>query len=117
MQSLLDKSVVPPDGFRSLQPETKMWIRGGDYWSWMENAKAHRLANNIPIGPLWEAETEDQPCRMLPPGHCKEQRPDQVAVNVSTRMSFEDVATALNRVKREGQFAKETPPPFREEGF
>ena len=91
MQRLLQKETVPPDGFRSLQPETRVWIRGGDYWTWLENDKAHRVANAIPITPFWADEVEDQLCRSLPPGHCKEKEPGVKPVNVPTRLSLDDV--------------------------
>lgn len=93
MQKLLEQNTVPPDGFRYFQPETKTTVRGGDYYNLFANVKAHRLANNIPLGPNWQAEVEDQLCQTLPPGFCKEQipRPEQTVINVSTRLNWADV--------------------------
>jgi len=99
MQRLLQREKVPPDGFRALQPETRVWIRGGDYWNWLDNLKAHRVANNIPITPFWAEEAEDILCRSLPPGHCKEKQPGVEQINVSTRLTFEDVQRGTNVFK------------------
>lgn len=94
MQQLIDRSTVPPDGFRAFQAETRTWVRGGDFYDLFVKIKKHRLANNIPIGPVWEAEVEDQLCRMLPPGFCKEQQPNRLPVNVSTRLPWRDIERA-----------------------
>jgi hypothetical protein len=91
MQRLIDRSTVPPDGFRFLQPETRIWITGGDFNDLLLNVRKHRLANNIPLGPVWEAQVEDQLCKMLPAGICKEQTPGVLPVNVSTRLSWGDI--------------------------
>jgi hypothetical protein len=88
MQTLIKQTTVPPDGFRYLQPETETWIRAGDYFDLFEKVKAHRKANNVPIGPLWKEEIEDQLCRQLPAGFCKESDPQARQVNVPTRMEW-----------------------------
>ena len=71
-----------------------MWIQGGDYLDLFVKVKAHRLANNIPLTALWESEVEDQLCRSLPPGFCKEQQPGKLPVNVTTRLAWSDVERA-----------------------
>lgn len=98
MQKLLEQNTVPPDGFRYLQPETRTTVKGGDYFDLFAKVKAHRLANNIPLGPNWQAEVEDQLCQMLPPGFCKEQQPDpsRTVINVTTRMNWADVEHATS---------------------
>jgi hypothetical protein len=89
MQELISKTTVPSDGYRYLQPETETWIRGGDYFDLFEKVKAHRKANNIPSGPLWREEVEDQLCRQLPPGSCKNSDPRQThSTGLSTRMDW-----------------------------
>lgn len=88
MQTLVNTTTVPPDGFRYLQPETETWIRAGDYFDLFSKVLAHRKANNIPLGPLWKADVEDQLCKQLPAGFCKEGVPGEAAANVSTRMEW-----------------------------
>lgn len=92
MQALINRTTVPPDGFRYLQPETVTWIRGGDYFDLFEKVRQHRKANNLPLGPLWKEEVEDQLCRQLAPGFCKGSNPREAAIqNVSTRMDWKTV--------------------------
>lgn len=88
MQTLVNTTTVPPDGYRYLQPETETWIRAGDYFDLFARVQAHRKANNIPLGPLWKADVEDQLCKQLPAGFCKEGVPGQEPVNVSTRLEW-----------------------------
>lgn len=88
MQQLLEHNTVPPDGFRYFQPETKTIVTGGDYMDLFVNVKKHRLANNIPLGPLWQAEVEDQLCKRLPAGFCREQDVGKLPVNVSVRVDW-----------------------------
>jgi len=89
MQTLIDRSTVPPDGFGYFQPETRVRVKAADYFNLFENVKKHRLANNIPIGPAWQAEIEDQLCKGLPPGWCKELQPGKLPVNVATRIDLQ----------------------------
>jgi hypothetical protein len=90
MQKLIDQNTVPPDGFRFLQSETRTWIRSPDYSNLFVEVREHRKANNLPLGSFWEAEVEDQLCKMLPPGLCKESSPAQTR-NVFTRIGWDQV--------------------------
>jgi hypothetical protein len=101
MQRLNEISTVPPDGFRYFQPETRMTIRGGDYWDLFKNVKSHRVANSIPLSSIWKEEIEDQLCKTLPTGWCKEVDPNKgPAQGVLTRISWDDLqrgmATMIN---------------------
>jgi hypothetical protein len=91
MQRLTEPDVVPPDGYRYFQPETRVTVRGGDYRDLFVKVKEHRLANSLPLGPLWQDEVEDQLCRSLPPGQCKQTDPNRDRVNVATRVTWSDV--------------------------
>jgi hypothetical protein len=89
MQRLNDRTTVPPDGFRYFQPETRMWIRASDYVNLFELIKAHRQVNKIPLGALWKAEVEDQLCKSIPTGWCRETEPGKAAIGESTRVMWE----------------------------
>lgn len=91
MQRLIEPDVVPPDGYRYFQAETRVTIRGGDYRDLFLQVKAHRLANNIPLGPLWQDEVEDQLCRALPSGFCRQTNPNRDRINVATRVTWGDI--------------------------
>lgn len=95
MQRLIDQSTVPPDGYRYLQPETRITIRAGDYWELFTQVGKHRKVNNIPLGPLWREEVEDQLCKTLPPGFCKEIDPTRKATGVLTRIHWEDLQRGM----------------------
>jgi hypothetical protein len=91
MQRLIEKTTVPPDGFRYFQEETRTTVRAPDYDNLFVEVARHRKVNNIPLGPLWQAQVEDQLCQQLPSGFCKEQDAAQ-GRNVFTRIGWEDVS-------------------------
>lgn len=91
MQRLIEPDTVPPDGYRYFQPETRVTVRGGDYYDLFLKVKQHRVANNIPLGAQWQDEVEDQLCRALPPGFCKQTDPNRDKVNVMTRVTWTDI--------------------------
>jgi hypothetical protein len=95
MQRLIEQHTVPPDGYRYFQPETRMTIRGGDYWDLFTQVHKHRKVNNIPLGPIWEAEVEDQLCQSLPAGFCKEADPNKRPMGMSTRIEYDDLARGM----------------------
>jgi hypothetical protein len=95
MQKLIDQHTIPPDGMRYFQPETRMTIRGGDYWDLFVQVEKHRKVNNIPLGPLWKEEVEDQLCKTLPPGFCKEIEPGKRSIGVTTRVGWEDLERGM----------------------
>lgn len=91
MQKLLNTSEVPPDGYRFFQSETRMTIRAPDYDNLFALVRKHRKANNIPFGPFWEAEVEDQLCQQLPSGFCKEEQSAASRRNVFSRVQWQEV--------------------------
>lgn len=98
MQKLVNPNEVPPDGFRFLQAETRTWIRAPDYSNLFLNVRQHRKANNIPLGPLWEAQVENALCEMLPPGSCRQEDPAANRRNVFNRVSWEDVVSGTKAI-------------------
>jgi hypothetical protein len=91
MQRLVERHTVPPDGYRFFQAETRTTVRAPDYDSLFAEVGKHRKVNNIPLGPLWEAQVEDQLCQQLPPGFCKEEDPLLNRRNVFTRVGWQEV--------------------------
>jgi hypothetical protein len=91
MQRLIEKSTVPPDGFRYFQPETRTTVRAPDYDNLFVEVAKHRKVNNIPLGALWQGEVENQLCEQLPPGFCKQEDPFKDRRNVFTRVGWDDV--------------------------
>lgn len=92
MQRLLRKDVVPPDSYRFTHSETAHTSRGPDYWTWMENIRAHRKANNLELPADMDARAEDQLCKQIPPEWCEH---SEKAGWVNTRMSFGDVMDGM----------------------
>jgi hypothetical protein len=98
MQRLVEKYTVPPDGYRFFQAETRTTVSAPDYDNLFVEVAKHRKVNNIPMGPLWEAQVEDQLCQQLPPGFCKEEDPLQNRRNVFTRIAWEDVLSGTQTI-------------------
>src|SRR6267378_438368 len=98
MQRLVEKSTVPPDGYRFFQSETRTTVRAPDYDNLFVEVARHRKVNNIPLGPLWQAEVEDQLCQQLPSGFCKEEDPLKDQHNVFTRVGWDDVLRGTQTV-------------------
>jgi hypothetical protein len=108
MQRLIERHTVPPDGYRFFQSETRMTVSAPDYDNLFVEVAKHRKVNNIPMGPLWEAQVEDQLCQQLPPGFCKEEDPLANRRNVFTRVSWDDVSrgtqSLISFVSHGGQY-------------
>lgn len=97
-QILSKRDVTPPDGFRFTHPETGYRSEAIDWFTWMENIRAHRAANDLP--PVTPEQAEDQLCAQLPPENCEGSDPNRPYVN--TRISLGDVWDAM---KVFGRFA------------
>lgn len=98
MQKLLEQNTVPPDGYRYVQAETRTTIRAPDYFNLFVNVKAHRKANNLPLGNFWESEVENQLCESLPPGFCKQDQHPAQHRNVFSRVSWEQVLSGTTTI-------------------
>lgn len=92
MLSLLDRQTVPPGGYRFFEPRTKTNLSADSLLDLARNVITHRHSNSIE-GPSDEEtvmrEVEDQLCRVLPPGICRDVEGQRV---VSARvMSFDAI--------------------------
>lgn len=73
-------------------------MRAPDYASLFRLVREHRKANNIPMGPLWEAQVEDELCQLLPAGFCKEEEPGTARRNVFSRIDWDDVVRGTQTI-------------------
>jgi hypothetical protein len=62
LMAIKDLQLVPPGGWRYVQPESGALIRGGDYHRLLANIRDHRISNNYPIGLNFEAEIQNAIC-------------------------------------------------------
>ncbi len=97
MLKLLKRDVgVPENGnghyFRYRHRETGHWSEAFDWWTWQERIALHRRANNLT--PITVEESEDQLCRTLPPGWCKQDSGDMPA-NVPTRFGWSQLVEGM----------------------
>lgn len=76
METLLRKDVVPPDGFRYFQQETRFIVEAQDYWTWVAEVKKHRIGNGISLDGI-EEQMQDQLCQTLPAGWCRQDDPNR----------------------------------------
>lgn len=88
MEKLLSHHIVPPDDFRYTH-ENGHTTMTRDWWSWIDQTRQHRVANNLAIPDNFVAVMEDQLCSVLPPGWCEQVDPNNP--HVDTRMSWGDV--------------------------
>lgn len=72
---LINTAIVPPGGFRYIQPESGKLISGSSWQQLRQNVIEHRRANKYPIGTDLDAELQDWLCgRIADAGmHCYEQ--------------------------------------------
>lgn len=61
---------TPHGNFRYKEPETGEWIEGTQWQQLIDRVKAHRKANNIPIGMNFEEMIEHQVCQNVDPQYC-----------------------------------------------
>lgn len=93
MQTLRDKSTAPPDFWRYKDPDTGHLTEGRTHHDWIEAARQHRTANNLPIPDNFTAIMEDQLCAQLPPELCEGSDPNRPWVDI--RISLGDVGDAM----------------------
>lgn len=81
MQRLKDKMQVPPGGFKYFQPESRATVSSNTWDRLIADIREHRIANSIPIGPLFDAEIQDSLCAKLPAGcpDCEHYDPNYTA--------------------------------------
>ena len=83
----------PPDGFRYVFPETGKEIHAWTYVDWVQLAKNHLQANNLPVPQDLGEIMQEQLCKTLPPGWCNYDDPNRV--RPSTSLSWGDIATGI----------------------
>lgn len=74
MLSLLDRQTTPPGGFRWFEATTKSWLNANTLLDLARDVTRHRHANGIQTSDeeTVQREVEDQLCRTLPPGICRD---------------------------------------------
>lgn len=93
MRRLLRKDTVVPGGFSFRHAETGHTTHARDWWTWVEKAKEHRRANNLPIPDNFVALMEDQQCQSLSAEWC--QYDDGSGRHVDRQMTFKDLANGF----------------------
>lgn len=89
MLRLINRDQTPPDGFRHTHP-TGYVSKAIDIYTWMQNIRAHRKANNLPQ--ISEAEAVDVLCRTLPPGNCEHDSEERGTRSwVNTRLNWSQI--------------------------
>lgn len=89
--TLVDRSHIPPGGWRYTQKETGMEIRGGDFFHLCEKVRHHRQLNKLHTGNLAE-DVETQLCQKLDERARKQFcRSDSVKAQPVRRVDFGDV--------------------------
>lgn len=92
MRTLVNFKSSPPGNYRYVDPDTGHTTEAIDHWTWLEKAKEHRVANNLPIPDDFFAQMQEQLCRTLPPELCTYSTTDPQYVN--TNISWADVIGA-----------------------
>jgi hypothetical protein len=90
MRRLKDRSQAPPDFFKYVHPETGHKTEARDYYTWVERAKEHVKANNLPYDPELPLKMEDQLCSTIPPDLWEYEKEGDLSW-VDTRINVKDV--------------------------
>jgi hypothetical protein len=88
-----EQGPCPPDGFRYIFPEDGWVCHAWTYNDWIAFAKAHLVANSLPVPDDLEASMQNQLCQTLPPGWCDYDDPNRP--RVSTSIDWNDLQTGL----------------------
>ena len=72
---LINKNEVPNGGFRYAQAETNFTITAPTWNDLVTRVRKHRIANNLPIGLMFEREIENQLANVLPPNFVEPYQP------------------------------------------
>lgn len=91
-----------PDFFRYTFPDGTFIIQAF-YGDWLDKIKKHYVDNGIPMPDDWIARAEDQLCRILPPGFCKQTDGGSLMNHIDTRINasqiYHGAVTLLNVVR------------------
>lgn len=89
---LIDKNCpCPPDQFRYKFREDGWTEKCYSYDGWLGRIKEHRRINGYETPPEWQAEAEDQLCRLLPPGWCQQETGEPPEWFLDSRLTMGDV--------------------------
>lgn len=89
--TLIQRSECPPDQYRYRFREDGCLIKCFSYGGWLERIRAHREFNGYPEPDDWKEEAEDQLCRLLPPGWCRQVTGEPPEWYLNSRLSMDDV--------------------------
>lgn len=67
-----NRSECPPGEFRFKSPETGIWFQAIDFPTLVDKVRTHYLANNLPVGLMFEETIEDQACKNTDPSVCRQ---------------------------------------------
>lgn len=92
MRHLIKLTECPPEGYTYTHAETGHVTKAVDPWTWLEKAKEHRRANNLPVPSNLFEQMQEQLCRRLTPEVCTYSESDPQWID--TRMNWGDVIDA-----------------------
>ncbi len=92
MRRLRDRTLVPPTDFVYTH-ESGYTTRARTYYDFVEKAKEHRRANDLPIPLDFEAQLNEQLCGILPPTWCERDAGDVSWVD--TRFNWADFTEGM----------------------
>lgn len=89
--TLIQSNECPPDQYRYRFREDGYLVKCFSYGGWLERIRAHRQMNGYPESDDWKEEAEDQLCRLLPPGWCRQVTGEPPEWYINSRIGIEDV--------------------------
>lgn len=89
--TLIQRTECPPDQYRYKFKEDGYTVKCFDHPGWLERIREHRHINGYETPQDWIAEAEDQLCRLLPPGWCKQVTGEPPEWFLDARVDIEDV--------------------------
>lgn len=89
--TLIQKGKCPPDQFRYRFREDGRLIKCFSYEGWLSRIQDHRTFNGYQRPDDWIDEAEDQLCRLLPPGWCRQVTGGPPEWYLNTRIGVEDI--------------------------
>ena len=96
--SLIKPSVCPPDGFTYRFPEDGFVAHGWTHTDWVNAARAHLQANQMPEPLDLVQQMETQLCTTLEPGWCNYDDPNRPRVNTS--LGWGDIQNGIGTFTR-----------------
>lgn len=88
---LTQRNQCPPDQFRYRFREDGRLIKCFSHEGWLQRIREHREYNSYPEPDDWKEQAEDQLCRLLPPGWCRQITGELPEWYLNSRLGIEDV--------------------------